>query len=191
MSRKTLVRYLLVAVALAGMAAPTVAEVRGRPRPSLEAPAAKSPARPPLIEPVEISAAKAPAGPRSVALLRTWDSRRAEAWSRGDPTLLRQLYTPSSVAGRHDRAMLRAWTDRGLVVQELRTQLLSVRVLAHDPTTWTLLVTDRLADGVAVGPGVRRELPLDLATTRVVRFRRVAGEWRVASVLPTRMRRTS
>ena len=80
--------------------------------------------------------------------------------------------------------MLRAWVARGLVVRELRTQLLSVRELAHTPTTWTLRVTDRLAGGVAVGPGVRRPLPSDQATTRTLWLRRVDGAWVVAAVGP-------
>jgi hypothetical protein len=138
----------------------------------------------PLIEPVEIAAAKAPAGPPPVEVLRTWDAQRAEAWSRGDPRLLAALYTRGSVAGRHDVAMVRAWGARGLVVRGLRTQLLAVQELAHTGSTWTLRVTDRLVGGTAVGPGVRRPLPRDGATTRIVRLRLVDGAWRVASVRP-------
>jgi len=130
-------------------------------------------ARPLPVEPVQ-----------PVAVLHAWDRRRAEAWARGDPRLLRPLYTPGSVAGRHDRAMLRAWARRGLVVQDLQTQLLSVRELAHSSSTWTLQVTDRLAGGVAVGHGVRRPLPGDLATTRTLWLRRVDGAWLVAAVSP-------
>jgi hypothetical protein len=127
-----------------------------------------------LIEPVE--------------LLRRWDADRARAWARGDPHLLRALYVPGSRAGGDDLAMLRAWTARGLVVRQLRTQLLSVRSLAHGPSSWTLLVTDRLAGGVAVGDGVRRPLPRDQASTRTVQLQRVHGGWRVASVLPGEVR---
>ncbi|MDX6371551.1 MAG: hypothetical protein QOD98_539, partial [Nocardioidaceae bacterium] len=72
---------------------------------------------PALIEPVETPAASAPAGPPPVELLRAWDAQRAEAWALGKPRLLRALYTPRSVAGRHDRAMLRAWAARGLVAR--------------------------------------------------------------------------
>ena len=153
MSRKTLGVALLVAV--------------------LTAPPAS--ARPAPVEHVA-------AGPPAVAVLHAWDQRRAEAWARGDPRLLRPLYTRGSVAGRNDRAMLGAWAARGLVVQDLRTQLLGVRELAHAPTTWTLQVTDRLAGGVAVGPGVRRPLPSDQATTRTLWLRRVDGAWLVAAV---------
>jgi hypothetical protein len=168
MSRKTL---LVVGLAVVSAA--------------LGLPAAKALARQPLIEPVEIPAARAPAGPPPVELLRAWDARRGEAWARGDPHLLAPLYTADSIAGRHDRAMLRAWAARGLAVRGLRTQLLAVHELAHTRSTWTLQVTDRLVGGLAVGPGVRRPLPRDGATTRTVRLRLVDGAWRVASVLPS------
>ncbi len=166
MSRKTLVPALLVAAVTACASEPaTVAEVRRPPGPTLEASAARAPAAPPPVE-----------------VLRAWDARRADAWARGDPRRLSSLYTPGSRAGRHDVAMLRAWTARGLVVHGLRTQLLSVRERAHSPTTWTLRVTDRLVGGVAVGRGLRRPLPRDEASTRTVRLRLVEGEWRVAAV---------
>jgi hypothetical protein len=160
MPRMTLVVTLLVA--LCGV---TVAEVRGAPAPSLEA-----------------SAAPTPTGPPSVEVLRAWDVRRAAAWGHGNPRLLRSLYTRGSEAGRHDRAMLRAWSSRGLAVHDLRTQLLAVRELRRTASTWTLLVTDRLVGGVAVGSGVRRPLPRDGLSTRIVRLQLVAGEWRVAAV---------
>jgi hypothetical protein len=144
--------------------------------------APRHPAHGPPIEPVEITAAAAPAAPPQVELLRAWDAQRAEAWARGDPSLLRPLYTPDSRAGRHDRAMLRHWRARGLAVQDLHTQLLSVRELSRSATTWTLLVTDRLLGGVAIGEGVTRALPRDEPTTRMVRLRLLDGRWRVAAV---------
>jgi hypothetical protein len=152
---------------------------------ALGACAREAPAAAPQVEPVETAAAQAPAAPPAVEVLRAWDARRAEAWARGDPRVLATLYAPGSMAGRHDRAMLRAWTSRGLVVRGLRTQLLAVRELSRSPSTWTLRVTDRLAGGVAVGPGVRRALPVDAATTRTVVLRWLEGQWRVASVLTT------
>jgi hypothetical protein len=157
-------------------------------RPALQA------ARPPLFElaarseaptgPPPVETGPPSAGPEPVEVLRAWDARRARAWARGDPRSLRRLYTPDSVAGRRDRAMLRAWATRGLVVRDLRTQLLSVRELARTRSSWTLLVTDRLAGGVVVGAGVRRALPRDEPSTRTVRLRRLGGVWRVASVRP-------
>ena len=177
MSRASFLPALAAAVTMVAVAAGTLAEVRGAPA----APVLRS--EPASLEgSLDATAAHAPAGPPPVELVRAWDARRAQAWARGDPRLLRTLYTPGSVAGRHDRAMLRAWVARGLVVRQLRTQLLSVRELAHRGSAWTLLVTDRVAGGVAVGAGVRRRLPQDRATTRTVTLRRVHGDWRVASV---------
>ena len=156
MSRKTLLVPLLVAVVTACAKQPsTVAEVRS------------AQTQPPPVE-----------------VLRSWDAQRAVAWARGDPRRLAALYTPGSVAGRHDRVMLQSWADRGLVVRGMRTQLLAVHELARTRSTWTLQVTDRLVGGLAVGPGVRRPLPRDGATTRTVRLRLVGGAWVVASVRP-------
>jgi hypothetical protein len=82
--------------------------------------------------------------------------------------------------------MLRAYADRGLRVTGLRMQVLAVEVREHGPRTWTLLVTDRFAGARAVGRGVRVGLPRGRASTRAVALRRVAGQWRVAEVLPQR-----
>jgi hypothetical protein len=164
-----------------GAASLTVAEVRGAPAPSLEASAAEASTRPDA----GFEARKLAPQPTSlmvVEILRAWDARRSRAWARGAPGLLRALYTSGSVAGRHDEGMLRAWTARGLVVRHLRTQLLSVRELARTRSSWTLLVTDRLAGGIAVGAGVRRPLPRDQATTRTVLLERRDRVWRVAAV---------
>src|SRR3954447_6645819 len=100
------------------MVATRKAPARPPPVEPVETAAAKALSRPPPVEPVETAAAKAPARPaviEPVEILRSWDARRADAWARGDPRLLRPLYTPGSQAGRHDRAMLRAWAARGLV----------------------------------------------------------------------------
>lgn len=167
MSRKTLATAVLVAVLVAVISAACADE---------------APAPAPRLEPVETTAEHAPAAPPPVEVLRAWDAQRSRAWARGDPRLLAALYAPGSVAGRRDRAMLRAWLRRGLVVRGLRTQLLAVHEVSRSRSTWTLRVTDRLVGGVAVGPGVRRPLPVDAVTTRTVVFRRVDGHWLVASV---------
>ncbi len=168
MSRKTLVLALVVAAIATACGGTDTRAATG----------------PPLIEPVEIAAAQAPAGPPPVEVLRTWDARRADAWSRGDLRLLSTLYTRDSVAGRRDLAMLRAWLARGLVARGLQTQLLEVREVRRTPSTWTLIVTDRLVGGFAVGTRVRRPLPHDAPTTRTVELRRVSGSWLVSAVEP-------
>ncbi|MCW2765773.1 MAG: hypothetical protein JWO11_1732 [Nocardioides sp.] len=129
--------------------------------------------------------AEAPLDP-TLAVLHEWDRRRALAWAEGDLRALRRLYTPGSTAGLRDRTMLRRWTARGLVVRDLAVQVLDAHVREHTVDRIVVEVTDRLAGAVAVGSGVRRDLPVDRASTRTVTFRRVAedltGEWRVASV---------
>ncbi|MCW2793151.1 MAG: hypothetical protein JWO76_2249 [Nocardioides sp.] len=120
----------------------------------------------------------------AVRVLRAWDVRRARAWSRGETGALRRLYVARSSAARHDVAMLRAWSRRGLRVRGMRMQVLGVDVRAQGPDRIVLMVTDRLTGAVAVGSGTRVPLPRDAASTRTVTLRRVTGEWRVASVLP-------
>jgi hypothetical protein len=185
MSGRTLLATVVVAVCTACAAPAAETPARSSLVEPVGTTASSAPAGPSPIEPVGTTASSAPAGPspiEPVEILRAWDARRALAWAHGDPHLLRAFYTRGSVAGRHDRAMLRAWAARGLVVRGLRTQLLSVRPLAHTEWSWTLVVTDRLVGGLAVGAGVRRPLPRDQATTRTVRLVRVHGGWRVAAV---------
>jgi hypothetical protein len=142
-------------------------------------PSAPAPVVAPAVSPVALVSP-----PAASTLLRTWDARRAAAWARGDPHLLAALYTPSSPAGARDVSMLRAWRSRGLRVTGLTTQLLSVSELARSATRWRLRVTDRLTGGVALGPGVRRALPHDAPSTRVVVLTRASpsAPWLVASV---------
>ncbi|WP_166390242.1 hypothetical protein [Nocardioides ochotonae] len=122
--------------------------------------------------------------PRTMAreVLADWDARRAEAWAAGDAVALSGLYVPSSVAGQRDVEMLVAWTRRGLVVRDLRTQLLRLDVRRAGPERLVLDVTDRLVGGVAVGPGVRQALPVDRASRRVIVLRRAGELWQVAAV---------
>jgi hypothetical protein len=128
-----------------------------------------------------------PAAPRpevdAAAVLHAWDERRAAAWASGHPGGLRPLYVRGSAAGRVDADMLRAWRDRGLRVEGMRMQLLRVDVRRSSRSRLELVVTDRLASGVAVGAGVRVPLPRDAASTRTLTLRKVAGEWRVSSVV--------
>lgn len=130
-----------------------------------------------------------PAAPQTTSpaqVLHTWDERRSAAWAAGDPVALARLYRPGAAAGAADLAMLRAWQARGLRVEDLRMQLLAVETRHRTPGRLVLVVSDRLASGVAVGAGVRRPLPRDTVTTRRLVLVRVAGEWRVAQASPVR-----
>ena len=120
----------------------------------------------------------------ALALLRDWDHRRSQAWTEGDAEELAGLYTPGSRSGRHDRAMLAAYTAKGLRVTGLQMQVLEASLRSWTPGRITLEVTDRATGAHAVGPTVRIPLPRDCPSTRVISLRRVAGAWRVDEVRP-------
>ena len=122
----------------------------------------------------------------AVAALTTWDDGRARAWASADPAALASLYASGSVAGRRDVRMLRRWRARGLRVERLRTELITVEVEHQEPGRLVLLVTDRLVGGVAVGRGLHTDLPVDRPTRRRVTLLLDDGRWQVASVLPQR-----
>lgn len=122
---------------------------------------------------------------RALAILRAWDRARARAWHSGSVSALGRLYAPGSAAGAHDRAMLAAYVERGLVVDGMRTQVLGVTVRQSGSTRLVLVVTDRLASATAVSRTDSRRrwaLPRDVPTTRTLRLVRSEGRWLVASV---------
>ena len=122
-------------------------------------------------------------GPEA-AVLAGWDRRRAAAWSTGDVRALRSLYLPGSGAGEADVARLRAWLDRGLRVEGLRTQVLARRVVARGAGLMVLRVTDRVVGGMAVrAGGVRARLPAGRPGERTVTLVRHEGRWVVARVV--------
>ena len=158
-----LVIGVLVAVALSSVAV-TVVGLQHDPAP------ARIAEPPPAAEPrPELAAAE---------VLAAWDAERAAAWADGDVRRLRTLYASGSVAGRRDVAMLRSWLDRGLVVRDLRTQVLALHEVSRSPDRWVLAVTDRVVGGTANGVA----LPVDAPSARTIVLRQVDGEWRVASV---------
>lgn len=118
----------------------------------------------------------------AAGILRAWDARRAEAWAAGSIADLRALYAPGSATGAADVRMLRAWRARGLAVEDLATQLLSVEVLTRTSDRLRLRVTDRVVRAEAVstsGPGERAPLPRDRPSAYVIVMERYAGEWLV------------
>ena len=126
--------------------------------------------------------ASAPARSQVLDVLHGWDDARSRAWATGDVAALRRLYVAGSAAGRADARLLRRYLARGLVVRRLRMQVFAVHVMRRDDGILRVRVTDRLAGGVAVAGRQRLRLPVDRPTARTVVLRRVAGEWRVASV---------
>lgn len=171
---RLLPRLLLVVLVLAALTVVGVAVARGLDRAGPAHTAAPTQAAPgPALLPADVEA---------VEVLRAWDRRRAAAWARGDAAALRGLYVRRSAAGRHDVAMLRAWTGRGFRVRGMQMQLLSIVVRRHAGDRLVLRVTDRLARAVAVSRGVRVPLPRDEASSRSVTLWRAGGRWQVAAV---------
>lgn len=135
------------------------------------------------LRPTAVHSLRAPRPEVTAArLLREWDAARAAAWADQDTDALLRLYRAGSSAGRRDQAMLLAWQRRGLRVEGLRTQVVRLTVLDEGPERLDLEVVDRLVGGVAVGLGVRHELPRDGPTTRRVVLVEEVGGWVVASV---------
>jgi hypothetical protein len=121
----------------------------------------------------------------ALAVLHSWDRRRSDAWAAGDAVALARLYTARSSAGAADVALLRRYVARGLVVSDLRMQVLRARVIVVLPRLLELEVTDRLAGGRAArpgDPGTARPLPADAASTTVLTLRRVGDRWLMARV---------
>ncbi|KAA1426483.1 hypothetical protein [Nocardioides antri] len=120
----------------------------------------------------------------SLAVLRDWDRARSAAWARGDVAALRRIYLPGSAVGVRDVAMLRRWMERGLRVRRMTMQVHSVQLRVRTERRIVLLVTDRLADAVAVpfGRGEPQALPQDGLTTRRLEFRLARDGWALAAV---------
>jgi len=67
-------------------------------------------------------------------------------------------------------------------VRGMAMQVLDARLRVRTADRMVVVVTDRLTGAVAVGPGVRRPLPEDRASTRTLTLRRGARVWQVVSV---------
>ncbi|GAA3810889.1 hypothetical protein [Nocardioides panacisoli] len=178
-SRRTIAVTLAVLATVALVAAAVAVHAAAGTREPAAAGPGSGPAGPAAIPPgTSVVAALA-----SLTVLRDWDRDRAAAWRTGDTAALRALYTVGSEAGARDVAMLRRWCARGLRVRGMSMQVLDVRLRSRAPRRFVLVVTDRLADPVAVDRSGRTwPLPHDRASTRRLEFRRTAGRWRLGAV---------
>jgi len=118
----------------------------------------------------------------ALGVLREWDARRAAAWREQDLRALGSLYVSGAPAAAADERLLRAYTDRGLVVRRLDTQVFAARVLHRSPRALRLLVHDRVAGGSVQGRSGQQPLRSSAPARRVLELRLVAGRWRMASV---------
>ena len=144
------------------------------PRPRRTSPGAAPTAPPSAARPLR-------SGPSAV--LAGWDQRRATAWAEGDGGALRRLYAAGSAAGAADVRLLRDYLRRGLRVEGMTTQVLTLRVAARSPgRRLELVVTDRVVGAEAVGSGARVALPVDRPSTRRVLLVKEHGRWLVAAV---------
>jgi hypothetical protein len=93
------------------------------------------------------------------------------------------LYTPASLAGERDVAMLLSYRQRGLRVEGMETQVLRVRVVTFRPDLLVLDVVDRLAISEAVGSGSRVALPRGAPTQHRITLVKRDGDWLVSRVV--------
>lgn len=119
-------------------------------------------------------------------VLRSWDSRRSQAYAAGDVAALRRLYTTGSPLAEQDAAVLRRYRERGLQVARLRQQVISVEVHGAGARLVTMTVVERLArTPVRSSEPARRgaaqwELPASGFQRRLLRFERAGGAWRLS-----------
>ena len=121
-----------------------------------------------------------------LGVLRSWDARRAEAYSAGDVAALRRLHVPGSLLARQDVAVLRRYRERGLRVTRLEQQVFSVDVHEAGARAVTMTVVERLAR-TSVRRSERRQggsgqwvLPASGFERRTLRFEREAAGWRLS-----------
>jgi hypothetical protein len=120
---------------------------------------------------------------RWAGLLDRLDAVRAMAWSRGEPRLLRHVYTAPSAVLRRDRRALREYTSRGLHVRGVRLRFASVHVLVRRPSVLRLRVVDRLDPVVAqLASGALVRLPRDRPSRHTIVLRETGGRWRIAAI---------
>jgi hypothetical protein len=116
-------------------------------------------------------------------VLAALDRIRGMAWLRGEPRLLRRVYSAASTPLDHDREMLASYTRRGLRVRGVRLHIDRLHVLSRAAGRVRLLVIDQLGPATAVSrPGYPRRLPTDRPSRHLVVLRRTEAGWRIAAV---------
>lgn len=119
---------------------------------------------------------------RECLVLGGLDAVRARAFVSGDEAMLTDVYVDERAA-RADAKVLRSYRERGLRLEGMSLVRESCRATDRAAGRVTLEVLDRLGPTwVESAEGVRRELPRDRPTRRVVVLERVDDVWRVAEV---------
>ncbi len=151
------------------------------PAPSPADPAARSVGSGGRQSPAPAIQARA-ARPDWPAVLDRLDRRRQRAYAAADPALLRSVYVSGSPVLRHDLAMLRAYSERGVRLTGVRLRTLDLTPLDRSGRYVRLRVVDQLDRPVAHGEGGAVRLPRDRATARVIVLRDAVDGWRIAAV---------
>lgn len=119
------------------------------------------------------------------AVLADWDDRRAAAWATGDTGSLAALYVDDAPAGRADVSALRAYRERGFVVEDMASQVIAFRAVQETPDRLVVVVVDRVVGARAVAGGRSTPLPSARPVQRRITLVRRDGEWVVANVRRT------
>ncbi|MDT9592614.1 hypothetical protein RDV89_06030 [Nocardioides zeae] len=123
------------------------------------------------------------AGVSPASVLREWDAARSAAYAAGDVDALRSLHTLGGGTGPADVAVLEAYAARGLVVDDLRFEVVGLEVVEVDEDLLVLRVEDRMTRA-RVLDGAGREvglLPERGRATRELTFERDGGRWRLGA----------
>ncbi len=108
------------------------------------------------------------------------DHARAAAFASGDPSLLDQVYAPTSAGAETDAAAIRAYERRGGRVDGADLTLLSCRLDESSPRRVRLVVVDQLAEARVVwSDGSSRSLPRDLPTEHRITLVLTHDGWRI------------
>ncbi len=128
--------------------------------------------------------------PSRILVARHWavvlerlDRRRDQAWRRGRPHDLRQVFTIGSSALYADRAAMRGYLQRGYTVGGARVRFWDVQVQARRAGVVQLDVIDRLEPvSVAGAAGTWTPLPADRPTRHLITLAATRAGWRISQV---------
>ncbi|MEO6473390.1 MAG: hypothetical protein ABIR57_15360, partial [Aeromicrobium sp.] len=124
-----------------------------------------------------------PNADRWANVMMAFDVIRAQAFEKGRAELLTSVYPQGSSLLEDDRRLLETYTRRGLLVDDMRMQVLRVRLVGRSNSLIRLDVVDQLsAIRVRMPGGALRELPRDRPTRRIVELSLTEDGWRISAV---------
>lgn len=115
-----------------------------------------------------------------VDVLAGLDTARSRAFRDGDPAALRQVYTAGSTALRADQRLLSRYAEQGLRVEQLRMDVVDLRLLDRTAGRAELRVRDRVRGGRVVDrEGRATALPADDISDHSITLVRTPDGWRI------------